>query len=33
MLKEVDEQPLPLTEWIFNQPNVKIRNMVGNEMN
>jgi amidase len=31
MMAEVDEQPLPLTEWIFNQPQVKKRNWT--EMN
>ena len=31
MLKQVDEQALPLTEWMFNQPNVKIRTWL--EMN
>jgi Asp-tRNA(Asn)/Glu-tRNA(Gln) amidotransferase A subunit family amidase len=31
LMKEVDEQPLPLTEWIFNQPQVKKRNWT--EMN
>jgi Asp-tRNA(Asn)/Glu-tRNA(Gln) amidotransferase A subunit family amidase len=25
LLKDVDEQPLPLTEWILNQPQVKKR--------
>jgi amidase len=31
MMEEVDEQPLPLTKWIINQPKVKKRNWT--EMN
>ncbi|CAF1386596.1 unnamed protein product [Adineta steineri] len=31
MMEDVGEQPLPLTEWILNQPNVKKRNWL--EMN
>ncbi|CAF3911622.1 unnamed protein product, partial [Rotaria sp. Silwood1] len=30
-MAEVNEQPLPLTDWIINQPNVKKRNWI--EMN
>ncbi|CAF3863605.1 unnamed protein product [Rotaria sp. Silwood1] len=31
LMAEVNEQPLPLTDWIINQPNVKKRNWI--EMN